>query len=83
MRTSGPWRAPPGEPDGAIDPPGSVSIIDLKGGAAYPTVRTADFIAFDAQSLDPSIVIAAGKAPSVDLEPESITVPKDGETASE
>jgi hypothetical protein len=70
-----------GEPDGAIDPPGSVSIIDLRRGVARATVRTADFSAFDGQPLDPSIIIAAGKTPSVDLEPEYITVAKHGRTA--
>jgi hypothetical protein len=70
-----------GEPDGAIDPEGSVSIIDLRRGAAHATVRTANFVSFDARPLDPSIVIAEGKAPSVDLEPEFITVGNHGRTA--
>lgn len=70
-----------GEPDGAIDPPGSISIIDLRFGARFATVRTADFAAFDTGTFEPSVIIAAGKAPSVDLEPEYITIPGDGKTA--
>ncbi len=70
-----------GEPDGDVDPQGSVSIIDLRRGPARATVRTADFTSFDAQPLDPSILIAAGKSPSVDLEPEYVTVAKHGKTA--
>jgi hypothetical protein len=38
------------------------------------TVRTARFTPFDGQPLDPGIIIAAGKLPSVDLEPEYVTV---------
>lgn len=70
-----------GEPDGAIDPPGSISIIDLRLGVRFASVRTADFTGFDAAVFDPSVIIAAGKTPSVDLEPEFITVSNDGDTA--
>ena len=66
---------------GAVDPMGSVSIIDVHKWPRHVSVDTADFTSFDDATLDPSIVIAAGKAPSVDLEPEYITVSHDSKRA--
>ena len=69
-----------GEP-GASDPMGSVSIIDFHKWPRHLSVDTADLTSFDGTMLDPGIVIAAGKAPSVDLEPEYITVSHDSKRA--
>ncbi len=84
-----------GEPSDAytVDPEGSVSVIDLSGGAAKLTqsrVRTADFLKFNNAVLDPSVRIFGpdrskppGAIASVaqDLEPEYITVSQDSKTA--
>jgi len=69
-----------GEPnaDYSIDPEGSISIIDVSGGAAAATAVTADFNAFDAQKA--SLIAAGvrifgpGATVSQDLEPEYIAV---------
>ncbi|GHA06374.1 alkaline phosphatase [Arenicella chitinivorans] len=76
-----------GEPndDYTIDPEGSVSLIpvgeDIRQ-QSQADVRTADFSAFNTQTLDPAIRIF-GKNASVaqDLEPEYITVSADSQTA--
>ncbi len=70
-----------GEPDGPVDPMGTVSIIDLGGGVANATVSTADFTAFDGKALGAGVILAAGKAPSVDFEPEYLTASANGSTA--
>jgi 2',3'-cyclic-nucleotide 2'-phosphodiesterase / 3'-nucleotidase / 5'-nucleotidase len=70
-----------GEPADDVDPKGSVTIVDLIRGAARPRATTVDFTAFDGAALDPSVVIAAGKLPSDDLEPEYITVSDNSHTA--
>lgn len=67
---------------------GTVSIIDISGGFAAPTVTTANFTAFDSQVV---ALKAAGvrifnngtadAAPSVDFEPEYIAIAPDGLTA--
>lgn len=80
-----------GEPNG-VDAVGSISIIDVSGGFAAPTVTTADFSAFtfantattrtpgntptNAVRVDPSAATLAQ-----DLEPEYIAVSPDGTTA--
>ncbi len=78
-----------GEPDGAIDPEGSISIIDLSNGVAAATVKTADFTKFNNKVtklvndgvrlfpdvLDGTITVAQ------DLEPEYIAVSPDGKEA--
>lgn len=76
-----------GEPsdDYAVDPEGSVSIIDLSRGIEALTqadVRTADFRAFTRENL-PAGVRVFGPRASVaqDLEPEYITVSPDSKTA--
>jgi 2',3'-cyclic-nucleotide 2'-phosphodiesterase (5'-nucleotidase family) len=77
--------------DGTDPAPGSVSIIDVSGGFAAPTVTTIGFTAFDAVAAD---LKAAGvrifedplnpgtlKLPSIDLEPEYIAVAPDSTKA--
>jgi hypothetical protein len=77
-----------GEPnsDYSIDPEGSVSIIDMKGGAQKLTnaqVKTASFAPFNYVALDPAIRIFGLNHPTVaqDLEPEYLTVSPDSKTA--
>lgn len=75
-----------GEPndDYSNDPEGSISIIDV-GNIMLPSVRTADFLAFNSQeaSLKAAGVRIFGPGASVaqDLEPEYIAVSADGATA--
>ncbi|TXF88345.1 DUF5017 domain-containing protein [Neolewinella aurantiaca] len=72
-----------GEPsdDYMTDPLGSVSIIDLAGGTANPTVTTVDFTAYDnrRQELINKGIRFFGPGASVgqDLEPEYVTVADD------
>ncbi|ARE81890.1 trifunctional nucleotide phosphoesterase protein YfkN [Roseovarius mucosus] len=73
-----------GEPLDGTDPLGSVSIIDLSGGAANATAVTLDFSAFDGQEdalREAGVLIQPGNSASQDLEPEYITVLPDGVTA--
>ena len=76
-----------GEPsdDYSVDPEGSISVIDVSGGIAAVTqahVSTADFTAFNGQSLDSSIrIYGPGASVAQDLEPEYITVSEDSGTA--
>lgn len=83
-----------GEPseDYAVDPEGSVSIIDLSRGAAQATVRTAGFGAFNELSREELFGTGAGPKPAIrifgpdatvaqNLEPEFITVSHDSATA--
>ncbi|MCB9099412.1 MAG: choice-of-anchor I family protein [Anaerolineales bacterium] len=76
-----------GEPndDYTVDPEGSISIIDISGGAENATVVTADFTAFNDQldSLTAAGVRIFGPDASVaqDLEPEYIAVSSDSATA--
>jgi hypothetical protein len=67
------------------DPPGTVSIIDLKRGAdklKQSDVRTATFTAFNNATLDPSIrIFGPGATVAQDLEPEYIAVSHDSRTA--
>lgn len=73
-----------GEPsdDYQIDPPGSISIIDISN-PQDPQVDTADFTAFDANTLRSMGVRIYGPGADVamDLEPEYIAVSADGKTA--
>ena len=69
-----------GEPDGPVDPQGSVSIIDV----ATFTAQTADFTAFDAQQaalVDAGLRIFPGETLSTDVEPEFIAVSADSRQA--
>ena len=73
-----------GERDGVNDAPGSVSIIDLSSGVASATAQTTGFAAFDGQEAAlraQGVRITPGKSASVDLEPEYISVSKDGTKA--
>lgn len=73
-----------GEPDGGVDPKGSVSIIDLSAGVGAATVTTVDFTAFDAQQAAleaDGLRVFPGKLLSDDVEPEYIAISEDGKTA--
>lgn len=76
-----------GEPDTdyAVDPEGSVSIVDLTGGVASLTqanVHTAGFTAFNGVALDPAIrIFGPGATVAQDLEPEYVSVSDDSTTA--
>ncbi|MFC6488846.1 choice-of-anchor I family protein [Nitratireductor sp. GCM10026969] len=73
-----------GEPDGDLDPKGSISVIDLSDGVAGATVATAGFTAFDAQQAALEAMglrIFEGKVLSDDVEPEYIAISEDGKKA--
>jgi len=73
-----------GEARGAIDPDGSISIINLSAGVLNPTVNTATFISFNGQEntlRSQGVRIFPGQTVSQDVEPEYITVSDDGTTA--
>lgn len=76
-----------GEPndDYTVDPNGSVSIIDMKGGISRTTqsdVRNVGFTAFNGATLDPAIrVFGPNASVAQDLEPEYIAVSGDSKTA--
>ncbi len=79
-----------GEPsdDYSNDPEGSISIIDISGGAANVTqadVSTADFTAFNAQEAqlkaDGVRIFGPNATVAQDLEPEYIAISVDGSTA--
>ena len=61
---------------GAVNPEGSVSIIDLGRGVTHATVRTADFRAFSKEALLAKgvRVFGPGATAAQDLEPEYITL---------
>ncbi|WP_374442588.1 choice-of-anchor I family protein [Stella sp.] len=67
-----------------IDPPGSISIVDLAGGVGAATVTTLGFGGFEGQrdALEAAgLRVTPGKSLATDLEPEYITVTPDGTTA--
>lgn len=72
------------QPD-SIDPEGSISIIDVRGGVhglSQNDVTTAGFTAFNDAALDPSIRVYGPNATvAQDLEPEYIAVSHDSRTA--
>jgi hypothetical protein len=73
-----------GEARGAIDPNGSVSIIDLSTGVLNATVNTATFTRFNGQEntlRNQGVRIFPGQTVSQDVEPEYITVSDDGTSA--
>jgi hypothetical protein len=76
-----------GEPndDYSVDPEGSISIIDLKGGVASLTqadVRTAGFGAFTTKKLPAGVrIFGPGATIAQDLEPEYVAVAPGGRTA--
>jgi 2',3'-cyclic-nucleotide 2'-phosphodiesterase / 3'-nucleotidase / 5'-nucleotidase len=75
-----------GEPNDAytVDPEGSVSVIDISGGPAAATVRTAGFAAFndrvDELRAAGLRVFGPGATLAQDVEPEYIVVSPDGTT---
>ena len=76
-----------GEPDDdyAVDPEGSVSIVDVSNGAMMATVTTLGFDQFNADSslltMQGIRIFGPGASVAQDLEPEFITVTEDGSTA--
>jgi 2',3'-cyclic-nucleotide 2'-phosphodiesterase / 3'-nucleotidase / 5'-nucleotidase len=71
-----------GEPRGAIDPEGSVSVIDLSGGVAAASVTTLGFTQFSTATIDGRIRVVSPTATlAQDLEPEYITVLPDNSAA--
>jgi len=71
-----------GEPTDSMDPPGSVTIIDLSGGAAAAEARQFTFDALTADEMKAKGVrMFPGKTPSEDFEPEYIAISPDGKTA--
>jgi hypothetical protein len=76
-----------GEPNDAytIDPPGSVSIVDIRNGIDAVTqaaVTTAGFNGFSRASLDPSVrIFGPGASVAQDLEPEYIAVSHNSQIA--
>jgi DNA-binding beta-propeller fold protein YncE len=76
-----------GEPtaDYETDPPGSISVIDLRAGAATPSVVTVGFESFndqaDALRAQGVRIYGPGATVAQDLEPEYIAVAPDGKSA--
>lgn len=76
-----------GEPSDnyAIDPPGSVSIIDISGGIenlSAANVTTVGFEQFNGTQLDPSVRVFGPRATvAQDLEPEYVAFSADGKLA--
>jgi len=76
-----------GEPndDYTIDPEGSISIIDISGGAAHPKTATLGFSAFNSRQAELIAggvrIFGPGASVAQDLEPEHIAISDDGRTA--
>ncbi|UPV76425.1 choice-of-anchor I family protein (plasmid) [Halorussus limi] len=76
-----------GEPsdDYEIDPPGTVSVVDVREGADAASVEQADFAEYDGREdelRDRGVhVFGPNPTASTNLEPEYLTVADDGETA--
>jgi len=69
-------------PQGANDPEGVVAVVDLSAGAHAPTVKIADFRAFNGATLDDSVrVFGPGSTAAQDFEPEYVAVSHDSKTA--
>lgn len=67
---------------GAVDPKGSVTIVDLS--AEEPVPNTVTFDSWDSKRgalIDANVLLKSGLAPSTDFEPEYIAVSSDGTTA--
>ncbi len=68
-----------------IDPVGSVSVIDVSGGFAAPSVATAGFAGFDADAAELREagvrIYGPGATVAQDLEPEYIAIARDGQSA--
>lgn len=67
----------------AVDPPGTVAIIDMSGGAYEATVELLDFSGFDTATLQAAGVriFWPGSTAAEDLEPEYVTVAPNSRTA--
>ncbi len=69
----------------SFDPEGSVSIIDISGGVASPTVTNAGFTSFNGQLAALKAagvrIYGPGATVAMDLEPEYLTFSPDGTTA--
>ncbi|MEQ8577459.1 MAG: choice-of-anchor I family protein [Balneola sp.] len=76
-----------GEPndDYDVDPEGSITIIDVSGGAASATTSTADFTAYNSEKttlLEAGVrIFGPGATVAQDLEPEYIAIDSTGTTA--
>lgn len=74
-----------GEPVGDADPEGSVSIVDLRGGPAKATVRTADFRAFESErsrlAAEGAHLPVPGASIAQQSEPEYVAISPDGRRA--
>lgn len=68
----------------AVDPKGSVSIIDLSAGLTQAAAKVVTFDAYDARRSElvaDQVVLKKNTMPSVDLEPEYIAVAPNSKTA--
>lgn len=73
---------PSGYGAGHVDPEGSVSVIDMKGGAAQLTQADVRTARFGGVSIPAGVrVFGPDATPAQDLEPEYITVAKNSKTA--
>lgn len=73
-----------GEPsdDYAVDPPGSVTIIDISSGVENLADENATTVTFEGIELDPAVrIYGPGASPAQDIEPEYIVVSPDSSTA--
>ena len=72
-----------GEPsaDYSVDPEGSITVIDLRDGAANATARTADFTAFNDDPPEGVRISGPGASVAQDLEPEFIAISENNRTA--
>lgn len=70
--------------EGAVDPMGSVTFIDLTNGIEEATAQIIDFSDYDSQRdllIADQVLLKTEAAPSVDLEPEYITISEDNKYA--
>jgi DNA-binding beta-propeller fold protein YncE len=70
--------------EGAVDPKGSVTVVDLSQGLEKATVKNLDFTAFDAKRdalVADQVLLKKDILPSVDLEPEYIAISENGQYA--
>lgn len=71
-----------GEPGDSVDPDGSVSIINISGGAAGAKAVNVGFEGLDpAQMRAAGVRLFPGKTPAQDFEPEYVAVSDDSRTA--
>lgn len=73
-----------GEPNDSYsrDPEGVIAVVDLAAGAHAPTVKIADFRAYNGATLDDSVrVFGPGSTVAQDFEPEYVAVSHDSKTA--